>query len=129
MVQKGLKHFNDPWWDPLWATCQDLGVPIHWHAGAGIALRVPRWKGYTPNQGQAMGPAGGFSNQAQFIPNLIFSGVLDRFPKTALGVRRDRHRLGELHARDLRSRMGAPPPVDAGHRDAAQRALQAPDAA
>ena len=28
-----------------------------------------------------MGPAGGFSNQAQFIPNLIFSGVLDRFPR------------------------------------------------
>jgi predicted TIM-barrel fold metal-dependent hydrolase len=28
-----------------------------------------------------MGPAGGFSNQAQFIPNLIFSGVLDRYPR------------------------------------------------
>ena len=81
MVRKGLKHFNDTWWDPLWATCQDLGVPIHWHAGAGRALRVPRWKGFTPNQGQAMGPAGGFANQAQFIPNLIFSGVLDRFPR------------------------------------------------
>ena len=48
---------------------------------AGITLRVPRWKGYTPNQGQAMGPAGGFANQAQFIPNLIFSGVLDRYPR------------------------------------------------
>ena len=35
----------------MMATCQDLGVPIHWHAGAGIALRVPRWKGFTPNQG------------------------------------------------------------------------------
>src|SRR6185295_8955397 len=64
MVRPGLKHFNDTWWDPLWATCQDLGVPIHWHAGAGIALRVPRWSGFTPNQGQAMGPAGGFANQA-----------------------------------------------------------------
>lgn len=81
MARKTFKHFNDPWWDPLWACCQDLGMPVHWHAGAGIALRVPRWKGYTANQGQAMGPAGGFSVQAQFIPNLIFSGVLDRFPK------------------------------------------------
>ena len=55
--------------------------PIHWHAGAGIRLSIPRWKGFTRNQEQAMGPAGGFSNQAQFIPNLIFSGVLDRFPR------------------------------------------------
>jgi predicted TIM-barrel fold metal-dependent hydrolase len=81
MTRAGLKHFNDTWWDPLWAACQDLDVPIHWHAGAGIRLAIPRWRGFTPNQGQAMGPAGGFSNQAQFIPNLIFSGVLDRYPR------------------------------------------------
>jgi uncharacterized protein len=81
MKRAGLNHFNDPWWNPLWAVCQDLGVPVHWHAGAGIELKVPRWKGFTPNQGQAMGPAGNFSVQAQFIPNLIFSGVLDRYPK------------------------------------------------
>ena len=81
-TRPGLKHFNDTWWDPLWATCQDLGVPIHWHSSAGLnKISIPRWKGYTPNQGQAMGPAGSFSTQAQFIPNLIFSGVLDRFPK------------------------------------------------
>jgi predicted TIM-barrel fold metal-dependent hydrolase len=78
---EGLKHFNDPYWDPLWATCQDLNAPIHWHAGGGLRLTMPRWNGYTRNQEQAMGPAGGFSVQAQFIPNLIFSGVLDRYPR------------------------------------------------
>jgi predicted TIM-barrel fold metal-dependent hydrolase len=80
-TRPGLTHFNDPWWDPLWATCQDMEVPIHWHSGAGLRVSIPRWTGFTPNQGQAMGPAGGFSTQAQFIPNLIFSGVLDRFPR------------------------------------------------
>ena len=54
-------------------------------------------EGFTRNQEQAMGPAGGFSNQAQFIPNLIFSGVLDRYPRLRW-VRRDGDRLGELHA-------------------------------
>ena len=77
----GLKHFNDPYWDPLWAACQDLDVPIHWHAGGGLRLSMPRWSGYTRNQEQAVGPSGGFSVQAQFIPNLIFSGVLDRYPR------------------------------------------------
>ena len=78
---EGLKHFNDPYWDPLWAACQDLDVPIHWHASGGLRLSMPRWSGYTRNQEQAVGPSGGFSVQAQFIPNLIFSGVLDRYPR------------------------------------------------
>ena len=78
---EGLKHFNDPYWHPLWATCQDLNVPIHWHAGGGLRLTMPRWSGYSRNQEQAVGPSGGFSVQAQFIPNLIFSGVLDRYPR------------------------------------------------
>jgi predicted TIM-barrel fold metal-dependent hydrolase len=78
---EGLKHFNDPYWDPLWATCQGLDVPIHWHASGGLRLSMPRWSGYTRNQEQAVGPSGGFSVQAQFIPNLIFSGVLDRYPR------------------------------------------------
>ena len=79
-TQPGLKHFNDPYWYPLWEVCQDLDVPIHWHAGAGLKLQLTRWKGYTRNQEQAMGPSGSFSTQAQFIPNLIFSGVLDLYP-------------------------------------------------
>jgi len=78
---EGLKHFNDPYWDPLWAACQALDVPIHWHASGGLRLSMPRWSGYTRNQEQAVGPSGGFSVQAQFIPNLIFSGVLDRYPR------------------------------------------------
>ena len=79
---EGLKHFNDPYWDPLWAACQDLDVPVHWHASGGLRLSMPRWSGYTRNQEQAVGPSGGFSVQAQFIPNLIFSGVLDRYPRS-----------------------------------------------
>lgn len=77
----GLKHFNDSYWYPLWEACQALDVPIHWHASAGLALRMPRWKGYTRNQEQAMGPSGSFSTPAQFMPNLLFSGVLDRYPR------------------------------------------------
>ena len=77
----GLKHFNDLYWDPLWATAQDLGIAIHWHASAGVSLRGPAWKGYTRNESQAEGPTSSFSAIAQFIPNLIFSGNLFRFPQ------------------------------------------------
>lgn len=80
MTNNQLAHFNDPYWDPLWALCQDLDIPIHWHLGAGLKLSMPQWKGYTRNESQAMGPCSAFCNVAQFIPNLIFSGVLDRYP-------------------------------------------------
>ena len=75
----GLKHFNDRYWDPLWASCQDMNIAIQWHASAGVRLDTPQWKGFTRNESQAVGPVQGFSSIAQFIPNLIFSGVLDRY--------------------------------------------------
>ena len=77
---KGLPHFNDTYWDPMWAACQEMEAPIHWHASAGFKVNIPRWKGYTRNQVQAMNPSANFSLQGQFIPNLIFSGVLERYP-------------------------------------------------
>lgn len=78
----GLPHINDPYWYPVWDACQDLDVPVHFHAGAGMKkLTLDPWSGYTRNQQQAMGPAAGFGLQAQSIPNLLLSGNLDRFPR------------------------------------------------
>jgi len=77
---KGLQHFNDRYWDPLWELCEELEVPIHWHAGGGLQMNISQWNGYTRNEAQALGPSGSFSIQAQFLPNVMFSGVLDRFP-------------------------------------------------
>jgi predicted TIM-barrel fold metal-dependent hydrolase len=77
----GLPHFNDLYWEPLWASAQDLGVAIHWHGSGGLNVAGPQWKGYTRNEEQAYGPTASFSAVAQFIPNLIFSGNLNRYPR------------------------------------------------
>jgi predicted TIM-barrel fold metal-dependent hydrolase len=76
-----LNHFNDPWWDPLWAACQDAGISIHWHTSAGIQLRVPLWRGYVRGQMLAAHAPATFTVLAQFLPNLIFSGILDRYAR------------------------------------------------
>jgi predicted TIM-barrel fold metal-dependent hydrolase len=76
-----LPHFNDPYWDRLWAACQDSGVAIHWHTSAGIQLRVPLWRGYVRGQMLAAHAPATFAVLAQFLPNLIFSGILDRYPR------------------------------------------------
>ncbi len=77
----GLHHFNDSYWYPLWECCQHLDIPVHWHANGGLKLNMPLWGGYSRYLGQAIAVAAGFSSQAQFIPNLIFSGVLERYPR------------------------------------------------
>jgi uncharacterized protein len=76
-----LRHFNDPYWDPLWAACQEAGISIHWHTSAGIQLRVPLWRGYVRGQMLAAHAPATFAVLAQFLPNLIFSGILDRYPR------------------------------------------------
>ncbi|HEY3305724.1 MAG TPA: amidohydrolase family protein [Candidatus Binatia bacterium] len=82
-LAKGTYHFNDPAWYPLWGLCEALGIPIHIHESGGLATKIsfPRWSGYSHNQFHSMltVPTGAFP--AESIPNLIFSGILDRFPR------------------------------------------------
>jgi predicted TIM-barrel fold metal-dependent hydrolase len=77
----GLKHFADPYWNPLWAACEEYGLSIHWHTSAGIQVRVPMWRAYERGQMLAAFAPATFSVLAQFLPNLIFSGILDRYPR------------------------------------------------
>jgi len=77
----GLKHFSDPYWDPLWAACEACGLAIHWHTSAGIQLRIPIWRGYGHGQMLAAFAPPTFAVLGQFLPNLVFSHILDRYPR------------------------------------------------
>lgn len=80
---KGQKNLGDPFWEPLWAKCQELGVGIHLHASAGLAgrLSLPRWEGYSVRQTHCVSTLRNFCTATQFVPFLIFSGLLERFPR------------------------------------------------
>ena len=80
---KGLKNLSDSFWHPLWNTCQELGVGVHLHASAGLAgkLSLPQWKGYTRRQSHCVSTLRNFCTATQFVPYLIFSGMLDKFPR------------------------------------------------
>ncbi|TMA63430.1 MAG: amidohydrolase [Deltaproteobacteria bacterium] len=79
----GLKNLSDSFWQPLWNVCQDMGVGIHLHASAGLAgkLSLPQWKGYTRRQSHCVSTLRNFCTATQFVPYLIFSGMLDKFPR------------------------------------------------
>jgi predicted TIM-barrel fold metal-dependent hydrolase len=36
-----LPHINGPEYDPIWATCQELDVPLCFHAGSAPKLQFP----------------------------------------------------------------------------------------
>ena len=64
----------DPYWDPLWALCADLGVPVNAHGGTGV-----------PNFGKV--PAAQLLFIAEFayfaqrpFLHLLMSGVFERHP-------------------------------------------------
>jgi uncharacterized protein len=64
-------------------VCQELGVPIHFHGSAGLraGASVRKWSGYTPRQAHSASTATSAVTPAQIIPQLIFSGVTERFPR------------------------------------------------
>jgi predicted TIM-barrel fold metal-dependent hydrolase len=76
-----LKHFCDPYWEPLWAACQDLGVAVHWHADGGLKTNLAVWKKFSVYELFAVTSPAAHSALAQFLPNLVFSGLLERYPK------------------------------------------------
>jgi predicted TIM-barrel fold metal-dependent hydrolase len=72
-------------WDPLWEICDDLGLPVNFHIGSsetqGSWFGTSPWPSFGPDQKLAIGGAMMFFSNARTITNLIFSGVLERFPK------------------------------------------------
>lgn len=75
----GLPSLGDPHWDPLWDALQSRGVPVNFHIGGGGGP-MKLWGTYPPARAFAA-----LSTMAQMgnlvcITNLIYSGVLDRFP-------------------------------------------------
>jgi uncharacterized protein len=82
-MPESLPHLADPHWYPLWRVCQELDVPIHFHGSAGLraGASVRKWSGYTPRQAHSASTATSAVTPAQIIPQLIFSGVTERFPR------------------------------------------------
>jgi predicted TIM-barrel fold metal-dependent hydrolase len=76
-----LPAFADPHWWPFWETCQDLDMPVHWHANAGLTFGTTVWKGYSRPEAWVATAPSSWSAMCQFLPNLVFSGLLDRFPR------------------------------------------------
>ena len=45
MMLREVPHINEPDYDPIWATCQDLDVPVCFHSGASREIQFPPYRG------------------------------------------------------------------------------------
>jgi predicted TIM-barrel fold metal-dependent hydrolase len=82
---RGLPNYSDPYWDPLWATCQERGIVVNMHGSgeAPPAMRIQPPAGTEHRRAGAALAASGFSIQPQYFANFLFAGVLDRYPELA----------------------------------------------
>jgi predicted TIM-barrel fold metal-dependent hydrolase len=73
----GQPLYNHPRYEPLWAACADLAMPLHTHSG------------WTPNYGNHPGSLGIFLQEISWWAHralwfLIWSGVFERYPRLRL---------------------------------------------
>jgi uncharacterized protein len=80
MELRDVPHINDSVYDPLWATCQELGVPICFHAGAATTIQIPAYDGYSPPLAAAFQAISRPASLVSVLVNLLISKILMRFP-------------------------------------------------
>ena len=75
----GQPSLNDAYWDQLWATAQERGLPVNFHIGSG-GNAGGTWNGMEVSRLLAALSTTLFMSNMRCLTNLIFSGLLDRFP-------------------------------------------------
>jgi uncharacterized protein len=72
-------------WDPFWAVCADLQLPVHFHISSSLSDSAFFGHHYWPSHDDRVKPPIGgsmlFLNNARVVINTIMSGVFDRHPK------------------------------------------------
>jgi len=80
-LRDGVPHVNEPVYDPIWAACEELGVPLCLRAGAARSIQSPVPAGMSPRVTQAYRSITGSTSMICVLVNLLVSGILERFPK------------------------------------------------
>jgi predicted TIM-barrel fold metal-dependent hydrolase len=80
MAPFSLPALHESHWDGLWSTAQERGLPCNFHIGSGGIDPTISWQGMRLDRWLASMSTLVFMNNARCIVNLIFSGLLDRFP-------------------------------------------------
>jgi predicted TIM-barrel fold metal-dependent hydrolase len=76
-----LPHINEPSWDILWSTCEELRVPICFHAGSLPMLELAAYGRYSSEIKAALHDISRPACSIGFLANLLMSHILERHPQ------------------------------------------------
>jgi uncharacterized protein len=77
---RNLPHINEPDWKLLWSTCEQLAVPICFHAGSLATLELTPYQSFAPAIKAALHEISRPATAVGFLPNLLMSHILERHP-------------------------------------------------
>lgn len=81
MELRDLPHINEPHWDPVWEVCQELEIPVCFHAGSSAKVQLPVHDGYSPAVGAAFAALARPASTVFVLVNFLLSRILMRFPR------------------------------------------------
>jgi predicted TIM-barrel fold metal-dependent hydrolase len=80
----GLPDLGDEAWTPFWEVCNDTEMPVNFHIGASETSFNMFGRAAWPSMGLrrklALGSAGLFMENSRVVGNMLYSGVLERYP-------------------------------------------------
>jgi uncharacterized protein len=80
-VRKGAPHINDSGYDIVWAACQELGVPVCFHAGIVPSMELEPYSGYSPALAAAFRAITRPASSTAMLSNFVISKIFERFPE------------------------------------------------
>jgi predicted TIM-barrel fold metal-dependent hydrolase len=80
MELRAVPHINEPAYDPLWAICEELGLPLCFHSGASTKIQLRPGANFSPALAAAFSNVVRPASSIAVLANFIISRVLHRFP-------------------------------------------------
>jgi predicted TIM-barrel fold metal-dependent hydrolase len=81
MELKNVPHINDPAYDSIWATCQDLDVPVCFHPGSFKTIQFAAHEYFHGKLAAALEALSRPASSVFVVVNLLLSRILLRFPR------------------------------------------------
>jgi predicted TIM-barrel fold metal-dependent hydrolase len=80
-LREGIPHINEPDYDPIWAVCQELQVPVCMGAGSSREMLFPAYPDLSPGLAASLEAMTRPISSVQVVANFLYSQILSRFPE------------------------------------------------
>jgi uncharacterized protein len=81
---RNVPHINEPSWEPLWSACEELDVPLCFHAGSLPLLELEPYQQLPSEFKAALHDISPPACSIGFLSNLLMSHILERHPRLTI---------------------------------------------